>query len=105
MRDAMAEGESFKRCRYCTTPHSIKAINCMYCREPFKQQFSVRFWNSLLAENFRRVIRIKSLRPTWCDGQIWWPVLLVDDHNRQRVTITPAWNLRRIRNVLKGNRP
>src|SRR5438309_2198152 len=101
----MVEGKHFKKCRYCKTPHSMKAVNCMYCQEPFKRQFSARFWNRLLNEDFRRVIRIKSLMPFWCEGQFWWPCLLVDDRGGNRVTVTPGWNWARIRNVITGNRP
>ena len=72
----------------------------MYCREPFKQQFAARFWNRLLNENFRRVIRIKSLTPYWMEGQMWWPCLLVDEQRGNRVTVTPGWNWARIKNAL-----
>jgi hypothetical protein len=92
-----------KTCRYCNTPHVLLATTCMFCREPFKQQLAARIWNRVLNENFRRVIRVKSLRPYWAEGQMWWPCLLVDDQNRSRVTVTPGWNLARIKNVLRGS--
>ena len=92
-----------KDCRYCRTPHILSAVKCMFCREPFKQQLSVRFWNRILNEDFRRVILIKTLWPYWCDGCFWWPCLLVDDRDNNRVTITPGWNWKRIRNSIIGN--
>jgi hypothetical protein len=95
----------YKSCRYCNTPHTLKAVNCMFCKEPFRMQLAARFWNRVLNEDVRRVIRVKTILPYFCERKMWWPCLLVDDRSGNRVTITPGWDWGRVRNVIIGNRP
>ena len=101
---SLIEGKHFKRCRYCTTSHSMKAEKCMHCEEPFNQQLAARIWNRVPNEDFRRVIRVKSLRPYWDSYShlLAWPSLLVDTRSGDRSTVPPLWNWARLRNVILG---
>lgn len=68
--------------------------NCGKCTENIGHS---RFWNRLLNEKFRRVVKIKSLIPYYADGLLWWPVLLVDNEHNKRVTVTAGWSWARFK--------
>lgn len=82
-----------KTCRYCNTPHVLRAVKCMYCGEPFTRDLKTRFWNFVTRMDNRRVVRVKSIWPEWDDyhGAVAWPCLLVDTASGQRSTVTPVW--------------
>jgi hypothetical protein len=51
-----------------------------------------RFWNFITRSNYTRVIRVKSIMPSWDEhhNALAWPTLLVDE-GTQRRTATPIW--------------
>ncbi len=42
-----------------------------------------------------RLVKIKSLRPHWDNGMLWWPSLLIDSGGG-RSSITLGWNWARV---------
>lgn len=65
----------------------------------------LRFWRWLLhSPEIKRVVRIKSLLPRWDSymGGVAWPVLLVDRVGGGRETITPIWDMARLRGLWRS---
>mgnify|MGYP001568307616 CR=1 FL=1 len=58
-----------------------------------------RFLEWLLLGPGDKIVRVKSWRPTWVQGCLEWPCLLIDHHSRCRMTIWPVWNRYRIRGL------
>ena len=43
------------------------------------------------------LVRVKSWRPSWDKHGIGWPMMLVDQRGRWRITTMPIWNWERVR--------
>jgi hypothetical protein len=54
----------------------------------------------LCCEPGEKIVRIKSLWPSFGPHGVEWPVLLVDTRLNQRMTIAPVWDRVRIKLTL-----
>ncbi len=51
--------------------------------------FKPRRW---LFSDGDRLVKIKSWWPSYVDGELGWPVMLIDVRGSGRMTATPIWN-------------